>query len=510
MTSTVRVERAVPQRFLAVSAALAMFVSLIAVLAPPAGASIDLSIPIDTTIHAPVGSETLLATVETGDLEGLECSVSADATNQTSVHPGNDLVVASGSSSVVLEDVESVPGGTIEADGVLTLGSTVTVTLIMGEDHTFSAGITVLIDCEELPEDVSVSVTANECAVDEEGAPLGSVNVEITPDSGATVTLYSDAGMQNVVATFSGSGGSESLSPGTYYWDAEAAEGFQLTGETSGEFTIANCDGTVIVTSGDCTVTSEGEVPGFVQVNIDPDAAATVTVSDAGDNIVATFNTSGSADLDPGDYTWSAVPSDGFDLAGPTSGSFSVADCDDPEEPSTDVAVTKVDLVDPVIVDSDNTTAEITYEITVTNNGPVTAEDVVAVDTLPATVTYVSATTGTGTCSHAAGVVTCDLGDLSAGDSVTITVVVETEAVGEVTDPTVINVVQVSSSTNDDDPSNNSDDEQTDIVEVLAETVDPEVLPFTGDETGYMVAASLVLMTGGIAALQVARRREDG
>ena len=92
----------------------------------------------------------------------------------------------------------------------------------------------------------------------------------------------------------------------------------------------------------------------------------------------------------------------------------------------------------------------------------------------------------------------------------TITVVVETEAVGEVTDPTVINVVQVSSSTNDDDPSNNSDDEQTDIVEVLAETVDHEVLPFTGDETGYMVAASLVLMTGGIAALQVARRREDG
>jgi uncharacterized repeat protein (TIGR01451 family)/LPXTG-motif cell wall-anchored protein len=181
-----------------------------------------------------------------------------------------------------------------------------------------------------------------------------------------------------------------------------------------------------------------------------------------------------------------------------------------------DIAVSKIDLVDPVVVDSDNPTAQVTYEITVTNNGPVTAESVVAEDTLPSTVTFVSATPDVGTCAHAAGVVTCDLGDLASGDSVTITVVVETEAVGEVTDPTLLNVVVVSTTTDEENLSNNTDDEETSIVEVLAETVDPEdpqdpeVLPFTGDETGFLLAASAVLMTGGYATLLVARRREDG
>jgi uncharacterized repeat protein (TIGR01451 family) len=111
----------------------------------------------------------------------------------------------------------------------------------------------------------------------------------------------------------------------------------------------------------------------------------------------------------------------------------------------SDLAVTKIDLVDPVTVDTDNPTATITYEIVVTNNGPARAENVVATDTLPATVTFVSATPEVGSCAHAAGIVTCDLGDMEPGASVTIFIVVETEAAGEVTVPTVLNVVEEAS-----------------------------------------------------------------
>ncbi|MGF1616808.1 MAG: hypothetical protein ACFCU2_03245, partial [Acidimicrobiia bacterium] len=336
--------RTLRQRLLVVAAAVAVLASLVAFSAPAAWASIDISIPIDTQARGPVGSQQLLATADTDDLEGRECSVSATSENQSSVHPNNNLIVASGSTSVTLYDVESEPGGTVHADGLLTLGSTVTVTLVFGGDQRFSAGIVVNIDCDDeiLPAQVSVDPSA--CVINEQGVPLGSVDVAITPESGATVTVYSDAALENEVGTFTGAGGSQDLSPGTYYWTAVAGPGYELTGDTSGSFTINDCP---------------------------PD-----------------------------------------------------------EEPVTDLEITKIDLVDPVVVDSDNPTALITYEVTVSNNGPELAENVVVTDTLPATLTYVSSSPGVGTCAHAAGVVTCELGDLAVGDSVLITIVVETEAVG--------------------------------------------------------------------------------
>jgi uncharacterized repeat protein (TIGR01451 family) len=171
----------------------------------------------------------------------------------------------------------------------------------------------------------------------------------------------------------------------------------------------------------------------------------------------------------------------------------------------SDLAVTKIDLVDPVTVDTDNPTATITYEIVVTNNGPARAENVVATDTLPATVTFVSATPEVGSCAHAAGIVTCDLGDMEPGASVTIFIVVETEAAGEVTVPTVLNVVEVVSDTDDNNPDNNQDDEETSIIEIL----DVVILPFTGVDSDYLFAVGLGLALGGMAMIWATRRRED-
>ncbi len=147
MNTTAGNRSSLQRRLASVFLALAVIAALMAVYAPVASASIDITIPITTQVHAQPGSSTLLASVPTGDQEGLECSVTAEAQNQTSVHPNNDLVVGSGGGSVVLENVEGTSGGVVVADGTLTLGPTVTVTLIMGPDHQFSAGITILIDC---------------------------------------------------------------------------------------------------------------------------------------------------------------------------------------------------------------------------------------------------------------------------------------------------------------------------------------------------------------------------
>jgi len=109
-------------------------------------------VPINTVVHGDEGSQHLLKQVSVpSELQGATAAVSATAENQSSVHPGNDLVVASGGTSVVLEDVEREAGVTTNTSGELTLGSNITVTLVMGQDKVFSAGIVVSITCEQPP-----------------------------------------------------------------------------------------------------------------------------------------------------------------------------------------------------------------------------------------------------------------------------------------------------------------------------------------------------------------------
>jgi uncharacterized repeat protein (TIGR01451 family) len=115
-----------------------------------------------------------------------------------------------------------------------------------------------------------------------------------------------------------------------------------------------------------------------------------------------------------------------------------------------DLEISKADSPDPVTV-GDN----LTYTITVTNNGPDAAANVVVTDTLPSGVTFVSASPG---CVHAAGVVTCNLGNIPAGGSVTITIVVTVTAPG-----TISNTATVTSDTLDPNTANNSDAEPTEV-----------------------------------------------
>ena len=70
---------------------------------------------------------------------------------------------------------------------------------------------------------------------------------------------------------------------------------------------------------------------------------------------------------------------------------------------------------------------ELSYTVTVTNNGPLDATSVTLTDTLPAEVIFVASTPGSPDCVFATGTLTCDLGTLTptASTQVTIDVVLD-------------------------------------------------------------------------------------
>jgi uncharacterized repeat protein (TIGR01451 family) len=85
-----------------------------------------------------------------------------------------------------------------------------------------------------------------------------------------------------------------------------------------------------------------------------------------------------------------------------------------------DLSITKADSPDPIVQGNN-----LTYTITITNNGPLAATNVVVTDNLPSAsdVDFTSATPSAG-CMKAGNAVTCQLGQVNAGAIVTVTIVV--------------------------------------------------------------------------------------
>ncbi len=103
--------------------------------------------------------------------------------------------------------------------------------------------------------------------------------------------------------------------------------------------------------------------------------------------------------------------------------------------PQADLVISKSDAPDSVLAGN-----LLTYTVRITNNGPSDAANVVVTDTLPANVAVASAPS----CTPATGTVTCVVGSLSAGSSLTYTIVVtvDTSATG-----TLVNTATITSST---------------------------------------------------------------
>ncbi len=101
----------------------------------------------------------------------------------------------------------------------------------------------------------------------------------------------------------------------------------------------------------------------------------------------------------------------------------------------------------------------IAYTITLHNAGPSTALNAQIVDTLPADVSVTSITPSAGTCTQAGNTLTCTIGDMARGQ--TITVLVTTAATAE---GTLTNRVSASSSTPDSNIGNNAAQASTKVT----------------------------------------------
>jgi uncharacterized repeat protein (TIGR01451 family) len=72
----------------------------------------------------------------------------------------------------------------------------------------------------------------------------------------------------------------------------------------------------------------------------------------------------------------------------------------------------------------------VNYTLAVSNKGPDTATNVQVADPAPAGITYLTVNTPRGSCSLTASLITCSLGNLAAGESVTITITARATSVG--------------------------------------------------------------------------------
>lgn len=80
-------------------------------------------------------------------LVGASCTVTASTENNSSVHPGNELIIATGGTEGTIPGVEEQPGQTLTLAGSVVLGETVTVSLRFGPDGVTSGGVVLTFDC---------------------------------------------------------------------------------------------------------------------------------------------------------------------------------------------------------------------------------------------------------------------------------------------------------------------------------------------------------------------------
>jgi uncharacterized repeat protein (TIGR01451 family) len=161
-----------------------------------------------------------------------------------------------------------------------------------------------------------------------------------------------------------------------------------------------------------------------------------------------------------------------------TSAGFAPAIGEPAPVAQADLALSLVDAVDPV-TQGDN----ITYSLSVTNNGPDSALNVALTDTLPQGLSFVSALPSLGSCFEMGGEVICSLGDIPSGGGAGVELVVTATATG-----TLTNSASVSSDTADPNSADNSASQDTSVDPAPAPVVEPTPVPEAQADLGLSMA----------------------
>jgi uncharacterized repeat protein (TIGR01451 family) len=133
-----------------------------------------------------------------------------------------------------------------------------------------------------------------------------------------------------------------------------------------------------------------------------------------------------------------------------------------PSSDRADLSVSVSDSPASVLADTD-----LTYTVTITNNGPQGATEVRLRDTLPPQAHFVSATASQGTCTHSDGTVLCNLNSFVSASNATVTIVARVDdSNGSVpaSGSTINNVAAVAGKERDDNLTNNSVLESTTVL----------------------------------------------
>jgi uncharacterized repeat protein (TIGR01451 family) len=331
------------------------------------------------------------------------------ATDQASVvviHPSITITKTT-STPTVLSGGTATFGITVKNDGDVTLTSVhVTDTQAPGCARTAAQVATDRGSSTFVPNDTYTY----SCTLANVTASLTNTATSIgTPPVGPDVTASSNASVTVIHPAIA-----ITKTPGTQAVDSGGTATFTLTVTNTGDVTLTNV-----------TVTDP----------LSANCAKTIGTLTAGQSTTYTCTQAGVTSAFTNVATATGHPPLGPDVTASANANVTVNTPSSPP-PSTTATPTPTPTVDLAIVKTADPTSvlkggNVTYTLSVTNNGPVTDTAVVVADSLPFGVTFVSSTASQGTCSGTS-VVQCSIGTMTNGQKVTITIVVNTTNTGTI------------------------------------------------------------------------------
>jgi uncharacterized repeat protein (TIGR01451 family) len=136
------------------------------------------------------------------------------------------------------------------------------------------------------------------------------------------------------------------------------------------------------------------------------------------------------------------------------------------DDEAADLSLASMGSPNPGIV-----TQPLTYTMQIRNNGPISATNVVLTDTLPVGVEFNTAVTTSGNCSEAAGIVSCNLGEMANGAEITTTITITPLVTG-----LTVNQAEIYS---DQPDSNSGNNIAVNAIYIYAEEPERLYLPIT-------------------------------